>query len=182
MHFLPTDIPEILLVEADIHEDDRGFFMETYHEKLFFEAGISTRFVQDNYSGSRQGTLRGLHYQIKLPQAKLVRVVIGEIFDVAVDLRRSSPTFGKYVSTILSADNKKQLLIPEGFAHGFYVLSEWAEFSYKASNYYAPQWERTVLWNDSLIGIEWPLLENCPLILTAKDARGSRFDNAEVYN
>ena len=182
MRFFPTEIPDILLVEPDILEDDRGFFMETYHKSAFAKAGIGVRFPQDNHSGSKRGTLRGLHYQIRHPQGKLVRVIWGTIFDVAVDLRRSSPTFGKWASSLLTADNKQQLWIPEGFAHGFYVLSEWAELTYKASNYYAPQWERTLLWNDPAIGIAWPLLDDCPLILTLKDTQGKTIDQADLFD
>lgn len=181
MRFLPTEIPDIVLIEPDIYGDERGFFMQTYHLKEYAQAGISAEFVQDNYSGSRQGTLRGLHYQIQQAQGKLVRVTAGEIFDVAVDLRRSSSTFGKHVATMLSAENKNQLWIPPGFAHGFYVLSEWAEFSYKASHYYAPQWERTLLWNDPVLAIDWPLLPG-RLILAPKDANGMALDLAEIYD
>lgn len=182
MRFQPTEIPDVLLIEPDVYGDDRGYFLQTYHYRDYLKSGIAARFVQDNYSGSRQGTLRGLHYQIRQPQGKLVRVVIGEIFDVAVDLRRGSSTFGKHVATVLTAENKQQLWIPEGFAHGFYVQSEWAEFSYKTSNYYAPQWERTLLWSDPELGIKWPILDDLPLILAPKDTLGKKLDQAELYD
>lgn len=181
MRFLPTKIPEVVLIEPDIFGDERGYFMQAYHFQNFHNAGIQVHFVQDNYSGSRQGTLRGLHYQVKQPQGKLVRVIVGEIFDVAVDLRRDSATFGRHVATVLSAENKQQLWIPEGFAHGFYVTSEWAEFSYKTSDYYAPQWERTILWSDPQLGIDWPLIPDLPLILAPKDAQGKTLAQAEVF-
>jgi dTDP-4-dehydrorhamnose 3,5-epimerase len=188
MQFLPTAIPEVLIIEPKVFGDDRGFFMETFQLQRFAEAGIRVPFVQDNHSRSKQGTLRGLHYQIRQPQAKLVRVVAGEIFDVSVDLRRSSATFGKWVGAYLSSENKRQLWVPAGFAHGFYVLSEWAELVYKASDYYAPQWERTILWNDPTLAIEWPLLldkatgsRQAPL-LSAKDEQGCLFSQAELFD
>jgi dTDP-4-dehydrorhamnose 3,5-epimerase len=182
MQFIPTEIPEVLLIEPQVWGDARGFFMETYHEDRFTAAGIPAVFLQDNHSGSRQGTLRGLHYQIRQAQGKLVRVAVGEVYDVAVDLRRSSPTFGKWVGAVLSAENKRLVWLPPGFAHGIYVLSEWAELLYKATNYYAPEWERTLLWNDTSLGIEWPLLEGCPLLLSAKDQQGTPLALAELYD
>lgn len=154
--------------------------MESYQKEKFKQAGIDTDFVQDNHSRSCQGTLRGLHYQIQNPQAKLVRVVAGEVFDVAVDIRKNSPTFGKWVGDILSAENKRMLWIPAGFAHGFYVISPVAEFLYKSSDYYAPQWERCIIWNDPNIGIQWPLKGRLP-ILSPKDALGKSLNEAEVY-
>ena len=181
MKFTPTTIPDIILIEPKVFGDQRGFFMETYQEQKFAEAGIAVTFVQDNHSGSGQGILRGLHYQIHQTQGKLVRVVAGEIFDVAVDLRRSSPTFGQWVGDYLSADNKRQLWIPVGFAHGFYVLSEWAEVLYKATDYYAPEWERTINWGDPAIGIEWPLLDGREPILSTKDQHGVHFAEAELF-
>ena len=181
MKFTPISIPDIILIEPKVYGDDRGFFMETYQAKDFAEMCLPTRFVQDNHSGSRQGTLRGLHYQIKHAQGKLVRVVVGEVFDVAVDIRRSSPNFGRCESIILSARNKLQLWIPVGFAHGFYVLSEWAEVVYKATDYYAPQWERTLLWNDPAIGIEWPISEGNPPTISPKDAQGKTLREADLY-
>ncbi len=181
MRFLPTDIPEIILIEPEVYHDDRGFFMETYQAKKFSEAGIATVFVQDNVSGSHQGILRGLHYQIQHPQAKLIRVLVGEIFDVAVDVRRSSPTFGKWTGLHLSAQNKRQVYIPPGFAHGFYTLSEWSEMYYKVSDYYAPIWERTLIWNDETIRILWPLIEGKPPSLSEKDTQGLPLSQAELY-
>lgn len=182
MHFIPTSISEVILIEPDIYKDQRGFFMETYQQKHFADAGIQLDFVQDNHSGSVQGTLRGLHYQIRHTQGKLVRAVKGEIFDVAVDLRTGSPTFGKWVGVTLSEENKKQLWIPPKFAHGFYVLSEWAEIVYKATDFYAPEWERTLRWNDPDININWPLLENKPLHLSQKDRKGSLLKQADLFD
>ena len=177
-----THLPGVMLVEPKVFEDERGFFFESYHKQLFDEQGISLEFVQDNHSRSKQGALRGMHYQIRQPQGKLVRVILGEIYDVAVDLRKSSSTFGKWVGYFLSAENKKQLYIPPGLAHGFYVMSEWAEVLYKATDYYAPQWERTLLWNDTHINISWPLLEGKTPLLSPKDAAGLPFQKAEVYD
>jgi dTDP-4-dehydrorhamnose 3,5-epimerase len=182
MKFVPTEIPDVVLIEPRVFGDARGFFMETYQEKAFAEAGIHANFVQDNHSGSQKGILRGLHYQICQAQAKLVRVIAGEVFDVAVDLRRSSPTFGKWVGTLLSADNKRQLWIPVGFAHGFYVVSDWAEFTYKVTDFYAPEWERTILWNDPQLAIEWPLVDGRLPALSAKDANGKLLSDAELFD
>jgi dTDP-4-dehydrorhamnose 3,5-epimerase len=181
MEFKPTVIPDILIIEPKVFGDERGFFMETYQAARFAAAGIEAKFVQDNHSGSGQGILRGLHYQIQQAQGKLVRVVAGEVFDVAVDLRRASPTFGKWVGQCLSAENKRQIWIPPGFAHGFYVLSEWAELVYKATEVYAPEWERTLLWNDPELGIQWPLVGGLPPILSSKDANGSPLRSVETY-
>ena len=181
MQFADTKLSGIVLVEPKVFEDERGFFLESYHKRLFNEQGIELEFVQDNHSRSKQGALRGMHYQIRQPQGKLVRVILGEIYDVAVDLRRSSPTFGQWIGFYLSADNKKQLYVPPGFAHGFYVVSEWAEVLYKATDYYAPQWERTLLWNDTHINISRPLLEGKAPLLSAKDTNGLPFHKAEVY-
>jgi len=181
MKFIPTKIPDVKLIEPRVFSDDRGFFMETFQERLFSEAGIPNRFVQDNQSGSRRGVLRGLHYQIHQAQGKLVRCCAGEVFDVAVDLRRYSPTFGQWIGACLSAENKRQIWVPPGFAHGFYTLSAWAEVLYKATDFYAPQWERTLLWNDPRIGIDWPLVDNEPPVLSGKDAEGVRFEDAAVY-
>jgi dTDP-4-dehydrorhamnose 3,5-epimerase len=182
MQFIPTQIQDVMIIEPKVFEDERGFILETYQSMQFAQAGIQVNFVQDNHSGSRQGSLRGLHYQIRHPQAKLVRVIAGEIFDVAVDLRRSSPTFGRWVGAKLSAENKRQMWVPVGFAHGFYVLSEWAEVIYKASDYYAPEYERTLLWNDPALGIEWPLIDECPPILSARDMRGLPLSQAELFD
>lgn len=182
MQFTNERLPGVVLVEPKVFEDQRGFFFESYHKRLFDMQKISLEFVQDNHSRSKQGTLRGLHYQIQRPQGKLVRVVLGEIYDAAVDLRMSSPAFGQWIGYYLSAENKKQLYLPPGFAHGFYVLSEWAEVLYKATDYYAPQWERTLLWNDTRINISWPLREGKLPLLSPKDAAGSPFEQAEVYD
>lgn len=182
MKFTPTAISDVILIEPDVFGDERGFFIETYHAERFATAGIPALFVQDNHSRSRAGILRGLHYQIHQPQGKLVRVVSGEIFDVAVDLRSISPTFGKWVGHFLSAENKLQLWIPPGFAHGFYVLSGWADVVYKVTDFYARQWERTLLWNDPDLGITWPLPNGELPILSAKDSEGKRLTEAEVFD
>ena len=181
MKFISTAIPEVLILEPKVFGDERGFFMETYRAETFQSAGIAASFVQDNHSGSRQGTLRGLHYQIRQPQGKLLRVVAGEVYDVVVDIRRNSPTFGKWVSCTLSAQDRRQLWIPTGFANGFYVLSEWAEVVYKTTDYYAPQWERTILWNDPALGIAWPIRTDIPVLLSGKDAQGLPFNQAELF-
>ncbi len=181
MQFTPLEIPDVLLLEPQVHSDERGFFLETYHKQQFQVAGLKLEFVQDNHSGSHQGSLRGLHYQIQQPQGKLVRLVVGEAFDVAVDLRRDSATFGRWVGAHLSSEKKNQLWIPPGFAHGFYVLSSWAEVMYKATDYYAPQWERSLLWNDPAVGIKWPLLPGTGPMLSEKDRRGKPLAEAEVY-
>lgn len=175
MHFIPTSLPGVYLVQSQVYQDERGFFMETYRLNVFTEAGIPYIFVQDNHSASRRGTLRGLHYQIRQPQGKLLRVVMGEIFDVVVDLRRSSPTFKKWYGVRLSAESRLQLWIPPGLAHGFYVLSDWAEVIYKATDYYAPDGERTLLWNDPAIGVEWPIAEAGGPLISKKDAMGKTF-------
>ena len=181
MNFLPTEIPEVMILEPRIFQDKRGFFIETYKQEVFKKNGIQFNFVQDNHSGSQAGVLRGLHYQLRYPQGKLLRVVKGEIFDVAVDLRRSSQSFGNWVGGYLSDENKRQMWIPPGFAHGFYVLSAWAELFYKATDYYSPEWERTILWNDPLLGIEWPITKEKPLLISDKDLQGCKFLEAEVY-
>lgn len=181
MEFEPTTIPDVFLIKPRVYGDLRGFFMETYRRDLFQKIGLQDDFVQDNHSGSRQGTLRGLHYQIQQPQGKLIRVVQGEIYDVVVDLRRSSPTFSKWIGTILSEENRHQLWVPVGFAHGFYVISEWAEVVYKTTDYYAPQWERCLLWNDPQIGIKWPLDKDKPPIISKKDTQGVVLEEAELF-
>jgi dTDP-4-dehydrorhamnose 3,5-epimerase len=181
MESVRSVISDLMVLEPKVHGDERGFNMETFRANDFAALGIPGPFVQDNHSGSRQGILRGLHYQIKHAQGKLVRVVVGEVFDVAVDLRKSSSTFGHWEGVRLSAENKKQFWIPPGFAHGFYVLSPWAEFVYKLTDYYAPEWERSLLWNDPAIGIEWPLLSGQPPLLSEKDRRGKSLSEAEVY-
>ena len=162
-------IEGLCVIESTVHGDSRGYFMETYNQRDMAEAGLSMAFVQDNQSLSTRGVLRGLHYQKQYPQGKLVRVITGEVFDVAVDLRRGSATYGKWHGEILSAENKKQLYIPEGFAHGFYVLSETAEFCYKVTDFYHPNDEGGIRWNDPDIGVEWPLLEGIPVLLSEKD-------------
>lgn len=180
MNIISTSIPGVLLIEPKVFQDERGFFLESYQRNHFKEAGIDADFVQDNHSKSRYGTLRGLHYQIRQPQGKLVRVIAGEIFDVAVDLRRNSPTFGKWIGDFLSAENKRMLWVPPGFAHGFFVTSSSAELLYKATDYYAPEWERTIAWDDPTINIRWPIQNEAP-ILSAKDRTGKSFLDAEVF-
>lgn len=182
MKVTPCAIADVLLIEPKVFGDDRGFFFESFNQCAFREAsGLMVDFVQDNHSRSARNVLRGLHYQIKQPQGKLVRVVSGEVFDVAVDIRRSSPTFGRWVGEILSAENKKQLWLPPGMAHGFVVLSESAEFLYKTTDYWAPEHERCIAWNDPTLAIKWPALNGAPL-LSAKDANGQWFAQAELFD
>jgi dTDP-4-dehydrorhamnose 3,5-epimerase len=177
----PTAIPEVLVLEPNVFGDARGFFFVRFNARDFAEAtGLQVEFVQDNHSKSGKGVLRGLHYQIQNPQGKLVRVVQGAVFDVAVDMRKSSPTFGRWVGQILSSDNRKQLWVPPGFAHGFLVLSESAEFLYKTTDYWYPEHERSLLWSDPSIGIEWPI-DGAPQ-LAAKDAAGKSFGQAELFD
>ncbi|NJO42834.1 MAG: dTDP-4-dehydrorhamnose 3,5-epimerase [Cyanobacteria bacterium CRU_2_1] len=180
MNSIPTEIPDVLIIEPHVFGDDRGFFFESYNEQTFNEkAGLTIRFVQDNHSRSAKNVLRGLHYQIQHAQGKLVRVVSGAIFDVAVDIRKSSPTFGQWVSCELSAQNKRQLWIPAGFAHGFLALEDGTEVLYKATDYYAPAHERSILWNDPDLAIGWDLTETP--IISGKDQAGQLFKTAEVY-
>lgn len=181
MQFTNTELPDVILIQPRIFEDERGFFLESYQKERFAAAGIHADFVQDNHSASTKGVLRGLHYQIRQPQGKLVRVVVGEIFDVAVDLRRHSPTFGHWVGVTLSAEKKNQLWVPPGFAHGFSVTSEKAEILYKATDYYAPQWERSLRWNDPILGIHWPIIKGEIPILSEKDRQGVLLSDAETY-
>jgi len=181
VRFVPTKIPEVILIEPQLFGDERGFFMETWKHEEFSQNGIDVSFVQDNHSRSMQGTLRGLHYQIKHAQGKLVRVTEGEVFDIAVDLRKSSPTFGQWIGEYLSAENRKMLWVPPGFAHGFYVTSDYAEFLYKCSDIYAPEYERAIIWNDPDIAIEWPIIESKEPLLSEKDLCGSRLKEAEIY-
>jgi dTDP-4-dehydrorhamnose 3,5-epimerase len=181
MQIIQTSIPEVLILEPKIIGDDRGFFLETYRASQFLELGLPAEFVQENHSGSSGGVLRGLHYQIHQPQAKLVRAISGEVFDIAVDLRKSSPTFGKWVGAVLGTKNKHFLWIPAGFAHGYFVLSEWAEITYKTTDYYAPEFERSILWNDPDLAIDWPLLNQQLPVLSVKDAQGMLFKDAETY-
>ena len=181
MKVIPADIPEVLILEPKVFRDSRGHFFESYNRRDFHEAtGLNVEFVQDNESLSARNVLRGLHYQIRQPQGKLMRVVVGEIYDVVVDLRRSSPTFGKWTSAILSPGVRPMIWIPEGFAHGFLVLSEQAIVSYKTTDYYAPEHERTLAWNDRTVGVLWPL-EGNPL-LSDKDSQGTALADAELFD
>lgn len=181
MKGISQSIPDVFLFEPRVFGDERGFFFESFNQRVFEEAiGREVNFVQDNHSRSVKGVLRGLHYQIEQAQGKLVRVVQGEVFDVAVDLRKSSPTFGQWVGAYLSAENKHQLWVPEGFAHGFIVLSDTAEFLYKTTDYYAPEHERCIAWDDSQLAIQWPF-DGVPT-LSAKDQLGKSLSDAEVYN
>lgn len=182
MRITPTAIADVLLIEPSVFGDDRGFFFESFNQRAFSEAArLSGEFVQDNHSKSARNVLRGLHYQIRRPQGKLVRVVAGEVFDVAVDIRRQSATFGRWVGQVLSGDNKRQLWIPPGFAHGFLVLSESAEFLYKTTDYWAPEHERCILWSDPTVAIDWPSMDSAPM-LSQKDAVGTSFEAAEVFS
>jgi dTDP-4-dehydrorhamnose 3,5-epimerase len=181
MKAIPTAIPEVLILEPKVFGDDRGYFYETYNDRVFRDlTGADVQFVQDNHSGSVRGVLRGLHYQIQQPQGKLIRALAGEIWDVAVDLRRASPTFGKGAGCLLSSENRRMLWIPPGFAHGFLALAEWNEVGYKATDFWAPQHERSLLWNDPELAIEWPLNGLVPVI-ASKDMLGVPFRSAEVY-
>ena len=180
MKIIDTAIPEVKLIEPQVFGDDRGFFLESYNRRKLESLGIRAEFVQDNHSRSARNVLRGLHYQLRQTQGKLVRAVVGTILDVAVDIRRHSPTFGRWVSFELSAANKRMAWVPAGFAHGFVVLSEYAEVLYKATDYYAPEHERSILWNDPAIGIDWGLTAE-PL-LSAKDRAGVRLQDAEVFD
>ena len=181
MQVTPLTIPDVLLITPKVFGDERGFFYESFNQQAFHDlTGLRRSFVQDNHSKSQKGVLRGLHYQLPpKAQGKLVRVVQGKVFDVAVDIRKSSPTFGKWVGAVLSADNKQQMWIPEGFAHGFVTLSETAEFLYKTTDYYAPEYERCIVWNDSQIAIEWPFTQS-PL-LSDKDKEGLHLNEADVF-
>jgi len=180
MQIQTTAIPDVLIIEPKVFGDERGFFFESFNERRFTElTGVKPSFVQDNHSKSAKNVLRGLHYQIQQPQGKLVRVIAGEVFDVAVDIRKSSPTFGHWVGVTLSADNKRQLWMPAGFAHGFVVTSASAEFLYKTTDYWAPEFERSILWNDPAIGIEWPI--DAEPLLSGKDKVGKLLAEAEVF-
>ncbi|MFT7558371.1 MAG: dTDP-4-dehydrorhamnose 3,5-epimerase [Flavobacteriales bacterium] len=181
MKFISTAIPEVKILEPQVFGDTRGFFMETFRVSEFNEHCGEQVFVQENHSSSSQGILRGMHYQIHNPQGKLVRVVSGSVFDVAVDMRQSSATFGQWVGVELSAQNKRQLWVPEGFAHGFYVTSESAEFVYKCTNYYTPEHERLLNWNEPKVAIEWPLVVGQEPLLSAKDCDGKSWDNLEFF-
>ncbi|XGA80977.1 dTDP-4-dehydrorhamnose 3,5-epimerase [Halomonas sp. CH40] len=181
MLITPTRIPDVKLIEPKVFGDERGFFMETWNAKAFAEAGIHHTFVQDNHSRSVKNTLRGLHYQIKQPQGKLVRVTRGEVFDVAVDLRQGSSTFGEWVGETLSEDNQRMLWVPPGFAHGFLVTSDTADFQYKCTDFYAPEYERCIRWDDNALAIDWPLPEGELPTVSAKDAVGMGYAQAPTY-
>ncbi len=181
MEFIATTLPEVIKIVPRVFADDRGFFMETWQSRLFRDNVAEVEFVQDNFSQSSKGTLRGLHYQIEQAQGKLVRVVTGEVFDVAVDMRKSSPNFGKWVGEILSAENKHQLWVPPGFAHGFLVMSPTAEFEYKCTDYYAPTFERAVRWDDADIAIDWPLESGVRPVLSPKDEAAALLRDADTY-
>lgn len=180
MEIIKTQINDVKLLVPQVFGDHRGFFMETFRENFFREHVAGLSFVQDNHSRSGKGVLRGLHYQLKQPQGKLVRVISGEVFDVAVDIRKSSPDFGKWVGAVLSAENRQMFWVPPGFAHGFYVMSDQAEFVYKCTDYYAPEYERSILWNDPAIDIEWPVGDEAPL-LSDKDKAGVSLAHGEVF-
>ena len=182
MELEPTEIPDVILIRPKVFGDHRGFFLETWEERKFAAAGLDARFVQDNHSRSSRHTLRGLHYQIQSPQGKLVRVTQGEVFDVAVDMRRGSPTFGRWVGRLLSDQNHCLLWVPPGFAHGFIVLSERADFLYKCTDFYAPQHERAVCWSDPDLNIDWSLPRGTAPLVSAKDAAAPRFRDAEYFS
>ena len=181
MNIIPTALPDVLMIEPKVFGDARGFFLESWNQEKFAAAGLNLNFVQDNHSRSGQGILRGLHYQLNRPQGKLVRVTQGEVFDVAVDMRKSSPTFGQSVGVSLSSDNHRMLWVPPGFAHGFIVISESADFLYKCTDFYLPEHERCVLWNDTDLAIDWPLPQGFQPLLSSKDAAGQAFKDAETY-
>ena len=181
MKFTKTKIPDVILIEPEVFGDNRGFFMETWHARKFAAGGIDINFVQDNHSRSGQGILRGLHCQVKRPQGKLVRVLSGEVFDVAVDLRRTSATFGQWIGMHLSAENKKMLWIPPGFAHGFYVISPQADFFYKCTDFYDPHYERSIRWDDPDLAIDWPLIDGKAPVLAPKDKAAAAFRDAEYF-
>ncbi|NET28967.1 dTDP-4-dehydrorhamnose 3,5-epimerase [Okeania sp. SIO1I7] len=181
MNVIQTEIPEVLLIDPKVFGDERGFFMESFNQRNFSEkTGVNLEFVQDNHSRSSKGVLRGLHYQIQQAQGKLLRAVVGEIFDVAVDIRKNSPNFGKWVGYLLTAENKRQLWVPPGFAHGFLVVSETADVLYKTTDYYAPEYERSIIWNDPEIGIIWPL-EGIEVKLSKKDEAGTTLKDADLF-
>jgi len=182
MQIFDTNIPDVKLLKPNKFGDERGFFLESYNKKVFDDLlGMNVDFVQDNHSRSAKGVLRGLHYQIKQPQGKLVRVTAGKVYDVAVDMRRDSATFGQWTGAILTADGQEQFWVPEGFAHGFLVLSDTADFLYKTTNYYAPEYDRSVLWNDKNIGIEWPVSDILQPTLSDKDQNAVEFKQADYF-
>jgi len=182
MNVVASAIPDVLVIEPRVFEDDRGFFLESYQQERYLRAGVPPVTVQDNHSGSRRGVLRGLHYQVREPQGKLVSAVVGEVFDVAVDLRRSSATFGRWAGVVLSARRHNQVWVPPGFAHGFLVLTDWAEVVYKVTAPYRPDLERTLAWNDPRVGVAWPATDAAGPVLSAKDARGLTLDQAELFD
>ena len=182
MKYTKLNIPDVILIEPQVFGDERGFFMETWREDEFKSSVADVSFVQDNHSKSSKGILRGLHYQIKHAQGKLVRVTQGVVFDVAVDLRKSSPDFGKWAGITLSSKNKSMLWVPPGFAHGFYVLSDEAEFIYKCTDYYAPEYEHSIKWDDPTLAIDWPVIAGTEPKLSSKDKAGISFDSAEIYS
>lgn len=181
MKIIATAIPDVLILEPQVYGDARGFFLETWNAKTFAELGLDLHFVQDNHSRSRQGILRGMHYQIKRPQGKLVRVTHGKVFDVAVDLRQASPTFGQWAGAELSEENHRMLWVPPGFAHGFYVLSESADFLYKCTDFYMPEYDRSLRWDDPTVGIEWPLVNGAVPMISAKDETGKSWQEADKF-
>jgi dTDP-4-dehydrorhamnose 3,5-epimerase len=182
MNFLQTSLPDVLIIEPNVFRDDRGFFLETWHSQKFIDGGINGNFVQDNHSRSPKNTLRGLHYQIQHPQGKLIRVVEGSIFDVVVDIRKSSLSYGKWYGHTLSNENMSMLWCPPGFAHGFLVTSEYADVCYKCTDYYAPEYERTLRWDDESVNIEWPLETGVIPLLSNKDRSGKSLNEAEVFS
>jgi dTDP-4-dehydrorhamnose 3,5-epimerase len=181
MKYIKTAIPEVKIIEPTVFGDERGFFMETFRVDEFIDNCAEITFVQDNHSKSSHGILRGLHYQLQQTQGKLVRVTAGEVYDVAVDMRKSSPTYGQHIGVVLSAENKRQLWVPEGFAHGFYVMSESAEFVYKCTDYYSPEHEVSLMWNDPELAIQWPLVDNIAPLLSAKDKDALAFTKAPTF-
>ena len=181
MQIIDTALADVKILEPKVFGDERGFFLESWNKQFLADNGLPSEFVQDNHSRSQQGVLRGLHYQIKNPQGKLVRVTQGEVYDVAVDMRQSSAQFGQWVGVALSESNKRQLWVPPGFAHGFYVVSQSADFQYKCTDYYAPEHERSLLWNDEQVGAEWPIADGQAPVLAAKDADALTFENCDYY-
>lgn len=182
MQVIDTPLDDVKIIEPRVFGDDRGFFLETWSEAAFVNAGLPISFVQDNHSRSAQGVLRGLHYQIKHPQGKLVRCTAGEVFDVAVDMRKSSKQFGQWFGVVLSAENKRQLWVPPGFAHGFYVMSDSADFQYKCSDIYAPEYERSLLWNDPAVGVDWPLVDGVETQLADKDQAATVLGESDTFD
>lgn len=182
MQIIDTDLDAVKIIEPSVFGDDRGFFLESWNRQAFEAEGLPGNFVQDNHSRSSAGVLRGLHYQVNHPQGKLVRVTRGEVFDVAVDLRKSSPQFGQWVGVLLTESNKRQLWVPEGFAHGFYVVSDTADFQYKCTDYYRPEFERSLKWNDPSVGIQWPIAEGVEPMLAAKDDAGKALAECDTFD